>query len=124
MQRRLLSLRSDALAAEILNNLAGNAAKFTRRGRITIRAQQERDWISFQVSDTGCGIPPAAQERIFTAFEQLTPGSEGGGGIGLGLAIVRQLTDLLNGTVTVTSVPGGSSTFTLTVPSSAVANAA
>jgi signal transduction histidine kinase len=117
--------RSDRMRLlQILNNLAGNAAKFTRRGRITIRAQQERDWISFQVSDTGCGIPPSAQERIFTAFEQLKTGHEGGGGIGLGLAIVRQLTDLLNGTVTVQSVPGGGSTFTLTVPSSAVATAA
>jgi len=109
--------RTDQLRLrQVLNNLATNAAKFTHAGEIVIRARARRGWISFEVSDSGCGIAEDQQERIFSAFEQVAPAREGGGGIGLGLAIVRQLCDVLGGSVTVTSAPGRGSTFVVLLP--------
>jgi signal transduction histidine kinase len=102
---------------QILNNLATNAAKFTDEGRITIAAFVDQETVVFVVRDSGCGIPAAQHEAIFDAFEQV--GSEAGrktGGIGLGLAIVRQLTDILGGSVGVASTPGAGSTFTVRLP--------
>lgn len=57
---------------QILHNLVGNAIKFTHAGEIVISAQQTGDMLSISVSDTGIGIAPDKQERIFEAFEQLT----------------------------------------------------
>jgi signal transduction histidine kinase len=114
-----LRFRCDRLRlSQILNNLATNAAKFTDAGSIAIRARAERDGLRFEVSDTGCGIPPEQHELIFRAFEQLGPTASrpAHSGIGLGLAIVRQLTDLLGGTIVVTSAPGKGSTFAVTFP--------
>jgi signal transduction histidine kinase len=101
---------------QILTNLAGNAAKFTSRGRITIGARASQEGHVFEVQDTGCGIPADRQASIFDAFEQVVPGIDGTGGIGLGLAIVRQLVDLLGGTVEVASEVGVGSTFTVVLP--------
>jgi signal transduction histidine kinase len=101
---------------QILYNLAANAAKFTQEGCITIAARGDRGHAIFEVRDTGCGIPAAKHEAIFTAFEQVTPSGKSGSGIGLGLAIVRQLTDLLGGTVTVSSSSGTGATFVVTLP--------
>ncbi len=115
----LARLVSDRMRLQqILNNLATNAAKFTDEGRIVIEACAEQDTVVFTVSDSGCGIPEARQEAIFDAFEQGTARRDGptGSGIGLGLAIVRQLTDLLGGSVTVTSTVGAGSTFTVRLP--------
>jgi signal transduction histidine kinase len=103
--------------SQILNNLATNAAKFTAEGSIAIRARADREGVRFEVSDTGCGIPAEQHALIFRAFEQLgTADRSARGGIGLGLAIVRQLTDLLGGTITVVSAPGKGSTFAVTFP--------
>lgn len=102
---------------QILNNLATNAAKFTDAGTIAIQARPEQDTIVFTVCDTGCGIPAAQHDAIFDAFEQGATGRDGKtSGIGLGLAIVRQLTDLLGGTVSVASAPGRGATFTVRLP--------
>lgn len=102
---------------QILNNLATNAAKFTDTGRIMIRAHLDQDTVVFEVRDSGCGIPAAQHEAIFDAFEQVSTRPERkSGGIGLGLAIVRQLTDLLGGTVSVASRPGEGATFTVRLP--------
>jgi signal transduction histidine kinase len=101
---------------QILTNLASNAAKFTAGGRITIGARATPEGHVFAVRDTGCGIPADRQESIFDAFEQVVPGLNGAGGIGLGLAIVRQLVDLLGGTVHVASEVGVGSTFTVVLP--------
>ena len=66
---------------------------------------------------TGRGIPAAQHEAIFAAFEQIAPGGHGkNGGIGLGLAIVHQLTELLGGSVAVASAPGAGATFTVRLP--------
>ena len=104
---------------QILTNLMTNAAKFTVEGRIVLTARAQRDGVGFYVSDTGCGIPASKHEAIFCAFEQVAPG--GRGGVGLGLTIVRQITDLLGGTVNVTSAPGVGSSFAVALPHGAAA---
>lgn len=111
--------------AQVLNNLATNAAKFTPEGSIVISAHEEPNAMVFAVRDTGCGIAPAQHEAIFAAFEQVAPHADhNAGGIGLGLALVRQLTDILGGTVTVASALGHGATFTVRLPAAAAARAA
>jgi signal transduction histidine kinase len=115
---RVDRIASDPLRLQqILNNLATNAAKFTDAGRIELAAAVEQDTVVFVVRDSGCGIPPSQHEAIFDAFEQ-GPSETGRktSGIGLGLAIVRQLTDILGGSVSVASTPGAGSTFTVRLP--------
>jgi signal transduction histidine kinase len=110
-------IASDRLRLQqILNNLATNAAKFTDEGRITVAAALDQDTVVFTVRDTGCGIPAAQHESIFDAFEQVAAPDRRTSGIGLGLAIVRQLTDILEGSVSVASTPGEGSTFTVRLP--------
>jgi signal transduction histidine kinase len=77
-----------------------------------------RRWIAIQVADTGVGIAASDYERIFDEFEQVGPrgGDSATRGTGLGLAISRRLARLLSGDLTVESVPGEGSTFTLWVP--------
>jgi signal transduction histidine kinase len=101
---------------QILNNLVTNAARATASGRIAIAARAERDMLVLTVSDTGCGIAHEEHERIFDAFEQGRDADTGVGGIGLGLAIVRQLAELLGGGVTLASTLGAGSTFTVRLP--------
>jgi signal transduction histidine kinase len=106
---------------QILTNLVSNAAKFTRAGRITISARPRGERVELTVADTGSGIPAAMHDTIFHAFEQVSPSRDGTRGIGLGLAIVRQLTDLLGGTVTVASELGAGATFTVSLPDGSAA---
>jgi signal transduction histidine kinase len=121
---------------QILMNLLGNAVKYTDEGSIIIRTrlvdslpgtgtvrEQPSDtahpWIGIQVIDTGIGIHPADQRRIFEEFEQVNAGPRGYSalrGTGLGLAISRRLAALLGGTVELESEPGKGSTFTLWLP--------
>ena len=102
---------------QILNNLATNAAKFTAEGAIRIEAVPDADAVVFVVRDSGCGIPAAQHESIFDAFEQVeTEAGRNTTGIGLGLAIVRQLISVFGGTVIVASTPGEGSTFTVRLP--------
>jgi len=109
--------RSDRMRLrQILHNLATNAIKFTDHGTITLRARANRGHVTFEVQDTGRGIPSQKHEEIFTAFEQISPQNGSGDGIGLGLALVRQLCDVLGGTVTVVSTEGVGSTFTVSLP--------
>jgi signal transduction histidine kinase len=108
---------SDAMRLrQILNNLVTNAARATRSGRITVRADREHDCLVMSVSDTGCGIAIDKQALIFNAFEQGGQAGSATSGIGLGLAIVRQLTDVLGGEVSVVSAPGAGATFTVRLP--------
>ena len=101
---------------QILNNLVTNAARATRSGRITIAARREGDWLLLSVSDTGCGIALEKQQLIFNAFEQAGSNGSASSGIGLGLAIVRQLVEVLGGEVSVASAPGAGATFTVRLP--------
>lgn len=115
--------KSDPLRIrQIVNNLVGNAFKFTEEGSVSLFAEQIKNKkgktkIRITVRDTGIGISEEKQEEIFREFTQ-ADGSIAGkfGGTGLGLAISRRLTDLLEGTLQVESTLGKGSTFILTLP--------
>lgn len=103
---------------QILTNLSSNAVKFTQTGKIAIHIYQPGpDHWGMQVQDTGCGIPPEKQDAIFEPFRQ-ADGSETRevNGAGLGLSIVRQLVELMNGKILLDSEVGVGSTFTVLFP--------
>lgn len=105
--------------AQILLNLVANAIKFTPdRGRVTIAASRGEDGsVEFTVADTGIGIPVSELPYIFDEFRQVDGSSSRSfGGAGLGLAVVKKLTDLLAATIHVESGVGEGSTFRLWVP--------
>jgi signal transduction histidine kinase/CheY-like chemotaxis protein len=111
---------TDALLLErVLRNLLANAIKYTRQGGVLLAcrargaADGTRGW-RVEVWDTGIGIPPAEQERVFEEFYQVAgPGPERGQGLGLGLAIVQRLVRLLQLRLVLRSVPGRGSVFLL-----------
>jgi PAS domain S-box-containing protein len=102
---------------QIVTNLVGNAVKFTERGRIVLRILPEAEGFRLEVADTGPGIPQTMLGRIFDPFDQLDPSNtRRHGGSGLGLAICRDLARLMGGEITVSSVEGEGSTFTVRLP--------
>ncbi len=116
------SWRGDAgRLRQVLLNLVGNAIKFTERGEVSVHAKCERAddkgmVLRVMVRDSGIGIPPEAQRRIFDPFAQAdTSTTRRFGGTGLGLAIVHRLVTMMGGTVGLTSRPGEGSTFWFTV---------
>ena len=104
---------------QVLLNLGGNAVKFTERGEVLLALADEADGLRFTVSDTGPGITPADQAKLFQRYQQLD-GPQRGSGSGLGLAICRELVTLMGGTITMESTPGASSTFHVRLPLPAV----
>jgi signal transduction histidine kinase/ActR/RegA family two-component response regulator len=102
---------------QIVLNLAGNALKFTREGRIEVRLSRGAggdDRVKVVVRDTGPGIPPEKIDTIFLPFEQVRVSDAGvQSGVGLGLAIVRELTEQMEGKVSVESQAGHGATFTV-----------
>jgi PAS domain S-box-containing protein len=105
---------------QVLLNLAGNAIKFTEQGEVEISVRtlsQEGDGcLEFSVRDTGIGIPPAAQERLFRSFAQADASmARRFGGTGLGLSICKSLVKMMGGRIWVESEPGKGSTFRFTV---------
>ncbi|TON29853.1 ATP-binding protein [Vibrio parahaemolyticus] len=106
---------------QILFNLAGNAVKFTNEGHVLIRTElnSEDKHLLIIVSDTGIGIAPDKQGRVFNSFEQADSSTTRRfGGTGLGLAIVKKLTELMGGSITLKSVEGVGTQFivTLSIP--------
>ncbi len=102
---------------QILVNLASNAAKFTERGEIVLRAGREGSAVRLSVTDTGCGIRSEDLPRLFVPFGQLEDAAtKTHAGTGLGLVITRSLATLLGGRVTVASRRGEGSTFTVELP--------
>ncbi|MBF2079115.1 MAG: response regulator, partial [Synechococcales cyanobacterium T60_A2020_003] len=107
-----------------LFNLLSNAAKFTENGTITLSVERaaatdnsENDWITFTVTDTGIGMTPQQQSRLFQAFTQAdATTTRKYGGTGLGLAIAQRFCTMMGGNITVTSQVGTGSTFVMTLP--------
>ncbi|RMH42517.1 MAG: sensor histidine kinase [Deltaproteobacteria bacterium] len=109
-------VRCDPIAFErVLDNLIGNAAKFTNRGSIVVELSGRPGFLVVKISDTGPGIGPDHIERVFRAGER-TPEARGVAGQGLGLAIVVRLLDQLGGRLEVMSQPGVGTTFWVHVP--------
>ena len=104
--------------SQILRNLISNGLKFTEAGEVRVSAQLDAAGaIVFQVADTGIGIHPADQDRIFEEFTQVEHRLQRGvRGTGLGLPLSKRLAELLGGSVSVASTPGIGSTFTVRVP--------
>ncbi|MEM8639833.1 MAG: ATP-binding protein [Cyanobacteria bacterium P01_G01_bin.54] len=107
---------------QVLLNLLSNALKFTDRGAVSLLvhgqphlAQQQQISLTFRVQDTGCGIPPHSQQRIFEAFGQTAAGQRVEG-TGLGLTISQRFVRLMGGEITVMSVENQGSTFEFTIP--------
>jgi signal transduction histidine kinase len=97
---------------QILDNLIGNAIKFTSEGSVTVNVRMDENIIYFKVADTGIGIPHDQQANIFERFMQAEQGHKMYfGGTGLGLAISKNLIELLGGTIQVKSEPGKGSSF-------------
>lgn len=112
--------------SQILLNLLDNAVKFTSQGSVTLRATtirrkaHERTSLQFDIEDTGIGITPDDQTRLFTPFQQVGDATRRTQGTGLGLAISRSLAELMGGTLTVTSSVGVGSVFRFEMPSSEI----
>jgi signal transduction histidine kinase len=108
---------------QILLNLLSNACKFTKQGEVRLRARRVangRDWVELAVADTGIGMTPEQQAKLFEEFTQAdTSTAQRYGGTGLGLAITRKLARMMGGDVTVQSEPGKGSVFTVRLPSGA-----
>jgi signal transduction histidine kinase len=104
--------------AHVLVNLLANAVKFTpENGTVTIRARRRTPGVELSIIDTGIGIAPKDRAAIFEPFQQAEHGdSRGYGGVGLGLALVARLTDLLGAEVELESVVNEGSTFRVIVP--------
>jgi two-component system, OmpR family, phosphate regulon sensor histidine kinase PhoR len=108
----------ESLLRQVLVNLVENGLKYSPGpGRITITITPARDDVRVEVTDEGLGIPPSEQDRIFDKFYRLDAEmTRGVGGSGLGLYISREIVTQMNGTLSVRSVPGEGSTFTVTLP--------
>ncbi len=118
-----LSVRGDPVRLrQVLGNLLANAIKFTARGRVTLRVQRlgeayNRHQLRFEVVDTGIGIEPAQQSRLFQSFTQADASTTRlYGGTGLGLAICQRIVDLMGGRIGVQSTPGQGATFWFEIP--------
>jgi len=102
---------------QILLNLLANAIKFTDQGgRVAVSARREGDRVRFEVTDTGIGITPEDQARLFHEFQQASAPDRRQQGTGLGLALTRRLVELHGGTIGITSTPNEGSTFWFTIP--------
>jgi len=105
---------------QILLNLLSNACKFTKEGEVRLRARRVANggrWVEFAVADTGIGMTPEQQAKLFEEFSQAdATTAQHFGGTGLGLAITRKLARMMGGDVTVTSELGKGSVFTVRLP--------
>jgi len=104
---------------QVLANLVTNAFKFTAEGSVALRVRHDRAErrMTFEIADTGIGIPARELPHIFDEFRQVDGSmSRQHGGMGLGLALVRHLTALLGGRVDVVSREGVGTTFTVALP--------
>ena len=109
---------------QVLDNLLSNALKFTTRGGVTLTASDKGDFVMISVKDTGTGIPPEEQEKIFDKFYQVkTGGGWPSKGTGLGLAIVRSIIESHRGKVWVEPDGGAGADFRFILPRARIENA-
>ena len=106
---------------QLLFNLVSNAVKFTKSGRVEVRAafsspDGASGMLRIEVEDTGCGIGKEDMELIMTPYEKVSAKEARHGGTGLGLALCRRLVKAMGGEITVASTPGKGSTFTVAIP--------
>ena len=114
--------RSDAFRIkQIVNNLVGNAIKYTDNGEVRVGVNIANRQLCISVKDTGCGMTPDELQTVFNAFTRL-PGAQGKEGVGLGLTITREIVTLLGGEINVQSAKGKGSTFTVSLPVKIVTN--
>ena len=115
-------MRSDATRVrQVVLNLLSNACKFTREGEVSLSVERHtaegRDWIQFEVADSGIGMTPEQQSKVFEEFSQADSSTTREyGGTGLGLAISRRLCRMMGGDIKLTSEPGVGSTFAARLP--------
>lgn len=108
--------RSDAFRIkQIVNNLVGNAIKYTDEGKVTVSTAYMSGRLTIGVDDTGCGMTPEEQQRVFNAFTRL-PGAQRKEGVGLGLSIAREIVERLGGSINLVSRKGEGSKFTVVIP--------
>jgi signal transduction histidine kinase/CheY-like chemotaxis protein len=120
-QEKLGALTVDPMRLrQILLNLLSNACKFTTQGEVKLRVRKVadgRNWVEFAVADTGIGMTPEQQAKLFEEFTQADSSTARRyGGTGLGLAITRKLARMMGGDVTVASEPGKGSVFSVRLP--------
>jgi signal transduction histidine kinase len=120
-----LGLGDEQRLTQVLLNLVGNALKFTDAGEVRIVAMPANGGYSLSVIDTGPGIPPGEQTRIFEEFHQVDgSNTKAKGGTGLGLAIAKQIVQMHGGRIWVESTLGKGSTFQVELPIRAQTDAA
>ena len=108
-----------AMLQQVVGNLLSNAIRYTVRGSITVRSRLEAGGVRVEVEDTGIGMTPEDQARIFEEFFQVDGTHRAiGEGYGLGLAVAKRMAALMGGDLSVTSEPGKGSRFTLSLPPS------
>ena len=113
-----------AMLQQVVGNLLSNAIRYTVRGSITVRSRLEAGGVRVEVEDTGIGMTPEDQARIFEEFFQVDGTHRAiGEGYGLGLAVAKRMAALMGGDLSVTSELGKGSTFTLTLPSALLVGA-
>ena len=119
------TVRTDrAMLQQVVGNLLSNAIRYTVRGSITVRSRLEAEGVRVEVEDTGIGMTPEDQARIFEEFFQVDGAHRATGeGYGLGLAVARRIAALMGGDLSVASESGKGSTFTLALPPSVLAGA-
>jgi signal transduction histidine kinase len=99
-----------------LANLVGNAVKFTEKGRVEVVLRAEGGFVEAAVADTGPGIPKESMEKLFSKFFRVSRPGERAEGSGLGLAIAKGFAEAHGGSISVESVPGRGTTFTMRIP--------
>ena len=102
---------------QVLINLLSNAIKYNRtKGSIGIVCMPQGEWLQIRISDTGQGLSPAQQARLFTPFERLNADQTGIEGTGIGLALCKRLVEIMGGEIGIESTPGTGSTFWIRLP--------
>lgn len=108
--------RSDAFRIkQLVNNLVGNAIKYTDEGKVTVSTAYMSGRLTIGVADTGCGMTTEEQQRVFNAFTRL-PGAQRKEGVGLGLSIAREIVERLGGSINLVSRKGEGSKFSVVIP--------